>query len=211
MKTLVQCDFDGTITEEEVSSVLLDIFARGDWRQLLRQYREHRISVLELNTRSFAMVTADEAALLEALKDRFRVRAGFHGLVDCCLRKGFRLAIVSNGLDFYIRAVLKELGLEELEVHAARAGFHPHGMEVRYVGPDGRIVEDGFKEAYTRSFLEQGYGIVYLGNGESDVAPAKHAQLVFATDELLEYCRDNGVDCRPLVDFTAVVGELETL
>ena len=211
MKTLVQCDFDGTITEEEVSSALLDNYARGDWRQLLQQYRERKMSVLELNARSFAMVGADEATLVGALNGRFNVRAGLHDLVDCCLRKNFRLAIVSNGLGFYIRAILKGLGLDNVEVHAARASFHSRGMEVRYPGPDGRTLEDGFKEAYTRSFLEQGYRIIYLGNGESDVAPAKYAWLVFATGELLEYCRDNGLDCRPLVDFTAVVGELETL
>ena len=36
-KTLVQCDFDGTITEEDVSFMLLDAFADRDprrWRQL---------------------------------------------------------------------------------------------------------------------------------------------------------------------------------
>ncbi len=30
-KTLVQCDFDGTITEEDVSFAMLDAFADGDW------------------------------------------------------------------------------------------------------------------------------------------------------------------------------------
>ncbi len=33
-KTLVQCDFDGTVTEEDVSFMLLDAFANGGWRQL---------------------------------------------------------------------------------------------------------------------------------------------------------------------------------
>jgi len=38
-KTLIQCDFDGTITEEDVSFILLDTFARGDWRRLLKEYK----------------------------------------------------------------------------------------------------------------------------------------------------------------------------
>jgi len=38
MKTMVQCDFDGTITEEDVSFFLLDTFADGDWRQLWKDY-----------------------------------------------------------------------------------------------------------------------------------------------------------------------------
>ena len=40
MKTLIQCDFDGTVTEEDVSFFLLDAFAQGDWRALLREYKE---------------------------------------------------------------------------------------------------------------------------------------------------------------------------
>jgi 2-hydroxy-3-keto-5-methylthiopentenyl-1-phosphate phosphatase len=108
VKTLVQCDFDGTVTEKDISFFLLDAFAQGDWRRLLREYKEHKISVGEFNTKAFAMVKADKHTLLEALKGGVKVRAGFHELVNYCLRKGFRLVIVSNGLDFYIMAVLKE-------------------------------------------------------------------------------------------------------
>ena len=114
MKALVQCDFDGTVTEEDISFLLLDAFAQGDWRQLLRQYREHKISVGEFNTRAFAMVKADKHRLLEALQGGVKVRAGFHELVTYSLEKGLRLVIVSNGLDFYIRAVLKGLGLADI-------------------------------------------------------------------------------------------------
>ena len=34
-KTIVQCDFDGTITDKDVSFLLLNHFADGNWRQLL--------------------------------------------------------------------------------------------------------------------------------------------------------------------------------
>ena len=49
-KTLVQCDFDGTITEEDVSFMMLDTFASGDWRQIFRNYEEGKISVGRFNT-----------------------------------------------------------------------------------------------------------------------------------------------------------------
>ncbi len=80
-KMLIQCDFDGTITEEDVSFTLLDIFANGDWRQQLNEYKEGKISVGCFNTRAFAMVKADRQSLLEAIKGQVKVRAGFHELV----------------------------------------------------------------------------------------------------------------------------------
>ena len=211
MKTLVQCDFDGTITEGDASFVLLDAFAQGDWRRLMRDYEERRISVQDLNTKAFAMVRADESALHKALNGRVRVRAGFQELVSYCRERRFRFVIVSNGLDFYIRAILKDLNLENIEAVSARACFGPEGIEVQYMGPDGRILGDGFKEAYIKSFLELGYRVIYMGNGESDVAAAKHAHHVFATGRLLAYCRENKLDCQPLENFTDVVRRLELL
>jgi 2-hydroxy-3-keto-5-methylthiopentenyl-1-phosphate phosphatase len=209
MKTLVQCDFDGTVTEEDISFLLLDIFAQGDWRRLLRDYREHVISVGEFNTSAFSMVKADKDRLLGALEGRVNVRAGFQEMVNYCLRQGVRLVIVSNGLDFYIGAVLKSLGLADIQVHAAQASFHPEGMKVQYVGPDGKRLEDGFKEAYIQSFLELGYRVIYIGNGDSDVAPAKFAHQVFATGDLLAYSKKNNLHCRPFEDFRDVVKDLK--
>ena len=211
MKTLIQCDFDGTITEKDVSFLLLDAFAQGDWRQLLREYKEHSISVGEFNTRAFAMVKADKATLLEALKGKIKVRDGFHELANFCLRKGFRLVIISNGLDFYINAILKDLGLENIEWHAAKTTFHPAGMKVQYIGPEGKRLEDGFKESYVELFLKLGYRVIYAGNGDSDIAPARYAHHIFATGDLLTYCRENNLDYRPFENFIDVVRELKQL
>jgi 2-hydroxy-3-keto-5-methylthiopentenyl-1-phosphate phosphatase len=209
MKTLVQCDFDGTVTEEDASFFLLDAFAQGDWRRLLREYKEHRISVGEFNTKAFAMVKEDKPTLLEALKGKVQVRAGLHELVNYCLKKGFRLVIVSNGLVFYIKAVLKDLGLNSIEVHAAQASFRPEGMKVRYIGPDGKRLEDDFKEAYIKSFLKLGYKVIYVGNGDSDFAPARYAHHIFATGELLAYCRENDLNYKPFENFIDIVRSID--
>ena len=122
-----------------------------------------------------------------------------------------RFVIVSNGLDFYIKAVLKDVGLAGLEMHAAQASFHPAGMKVRYVGPDGKTVDDGFKDAYIESFLRLGFRVIYIGNGDSDIAPAKRAHRVFATGDLLAYSRENDLNCTPFTDFREVIRELKRM
>jgi 2-hydroxy-3-keto-5-methylthiopentenyl-1-phosphate phosphatase len=99
-KVLVQCDFDGTITNDDTSFALLDTFAQGDWQKLLRQYKEHKISVGEFNSNAFAMVKASKHTLLEFLKKegKAQIRPGFRDFVSYCARKNFRLVITSNGL-----------------------------------------------------------------------------------------------------------------
>jgi len=211
MKTLIQCDFDGTISKEDTSFFLLDTFAQGDWRELLQEYKEHKISVGEFNARAFAMVKADKPTLLEAIKGKIEIRPGFHELVAYCSMKGFRFVIVSHGPAFYIKAVLKEIGLENIEVYAAQASFRPGGIRARYIGPDGKQLDNGLKEAYIKLFLKQGYRVIYIGNGGSDILPAKYAHQVFARGELLAYCRENKIKCKPFDNLSDVVSALELL
>jgi 2-hydroxy-3-keto-5-methylthiopentenyl-1-phosphate phosphatase len=211
MAMIIQCDFDGTITEEDVSFMLLDAFAPGDWREWLQHYREHKISVGEFNTRAFAMVKASRAELLEVARDKVRLRAGLHELVGYCRSRGFRFVIVSNGLDFYITAILKDASLGDIEVYAAKTRFYRRGLKVQYIGPDSTPLISDFKEAYTRAFLRQGYRVVYVGNGPSDIAPAVHAHHIFATDGLLDGCREMSLECTPFNDLNDIVRGLESL
>ena len=208
-KTLVQCDFDGTITEEDVSFMMLDAFADGDWRQLFREYQEGRISVGRFNMDAFAMVKADRQSLLEVAKANMKIRSRFHELVACSRRRGFRFVIVSNGLDFYIQEILKGVGMRDIEVFAAKTLFHPEGLKVQYIGPDGSHLDEGFKDAYTNSFLREGYRIIYVGNGDSDISPASQCHYIFATGNLLSHCKQTNLSCTPFTDFNEVVRVLE--
>ncbi len=211
MKTLVQCDFDGTITEEDMSFLLLDTFANEDWRRLLTEYREGKISVGYFNTEAFTMVKTDKQTLLKLVRSKVKIRAGFQELLGYCHEKGFRFVIVSNGLDFYIEAILRDIGIDDIEALSAQTHFGTKGIKVQYIGPGGNQIQDSFKEAYIRLFLRNGYRIVYVGNGISDTLPAKQAHHIFATGELLTYCKETNLDCTPFVDLNDVVRGLELL
>jgi len=213
MKTIVQCDFDGTITEQDVSYLLMDAFAGGKWRQLLNEYRESRISVGAFNTKAFTMVKADKRTLLDFIftKRKVEIRTGFNELLTYCSKKGFKFVIVSNGLDFYIEAILRDIGVENIEVFAAQTQFSPDGLVVKYIGPDGRQLEDSFKDAYTELFLKRGYRIIYVGNGVSDISAARQSHHIFATEDLLAYCKEKNLNCTPFDDLNDVVRGLEVL
>jgi len=213
MKIAVQLDFDGTITEEDVSFLLLDTYVGPQWRVELKEYTAGRIAVGTFNKRVFGMMKASRQAMtgLILTSPRVKIRPGFPELVDYCRRRGFKPVIVSNGLSFYIEAILKKLGIDGIEIHAAENRFHPGGMEVRYVGPDGSEREAGFKEAYTELLLGEGYDIVYVGNGRSDIHPARRAVKVFAIDDLLRVCRQAGLACTPFTDLHDVIRGLEEI
>ena len=210
-KPLIQCDFDGTVTMEDASFVLLDRFADGDWRSLWTQYERGSISVGRFNREAFAMVKADRDAVLKSVMGAIRVRLGLQEFAAFCRRTGIRLVIVSNGLDFYIREILGTRGLDWIESFAALTHFSPDGLQVRYVDPNGDDVDDEFKMAYVHQFLKSGYHVTYIGNGTSDIVPARQCHRVFAIAELLAGCRKEGIACTPFNDFHDVVREIGPL
>ncbi len=213
VKIMVQCDFDGTITEDDISSIFLDEFADGNWRQLWDEYQAGKITVGAFNSRAFAMVKADRQTLLDYMytEGKVKIRPGFHEFISYCRKQGLRFVIVSNGLNFYIEAILKDAGIKDIEVFAAENHFSPEGMRVAYIGPDGRQLNGGFKETYTGYFLGQGYRVIYLGNGASDLYPARRAHYVFATGDLRRRCESLKLDCTPFNNFNDVLERLRRL
>jgi 2-hydroxy-3-keto-5-methylthiopentenyl-1-phosphate phosphatase len=208
---IIQSDFDGTITEEDVSFALLDAFAEGDWRQLYQRYRQSKMTVGDFNTKAFAMVKASRDELLRVAREEVKLREGLRNLDNYCHERGFRFLIVSNGLDFYIKAILEDVGLGNIEVYAARTEFSPEGLKVNYIGPEGTVLKKGFKEAYTKLFLTQGYQVVCIGNGPSDYYPAALAQHIFARDGLADICKEKKLKYQPFEDFNDIVSGLEKL
>jgi 2-hydroxy-3-keto-5-methylthiopentenyl-1-phosphate phosphatase len=213
MKLALQCDFDGTITEEDVSFLLLDTFVGDKWREMLEEYTSGRIPVGAFNKKVFSMVKADRQEQLDVIfhSDRVKIRPGLLELVGYCKDKGHRFVIVSNGLIFYIQALLESLGLNDIEVFAARNEFHPAGMKVSYISPDGEELDAGFKEAYTRLLRQEGYDVAYLGNGVSDIFSSRMAVKVFATGDLLRKCEEENLECIPFNDLFDVIRGLEEI
>jgi len=212
-KTLVQCDFDGTVTEEDISFILLDAFAEGDWRQYIEEYDAGRITVGQFNSQVFGLVRADRQTLLDYVRDRAVVRPGFKEFAEMCHRNGYRLVIVSNGLQFYIEQILGDMGMNDVEVHASQTRFFPGKLRVEYIGPDGSIVDAGFKEVYTDAFLSEGYRVIYIGDGSSDYAPASLCHEVFAArnaGSLLRRCHEGNVECKPFSDFHDIICQIES-
>ncbi|MCL2149511.1 MAG: HAD-IB family phosphatase [Dehalococcoidia bacterium] len=197
---LVQCDFDGTLTVGDISFLILDEFTGKLWRQELADYLQGKVTVNRFNSRAFARLKADRAELIHFVRTNSVVRPGFQELLETCCEKNFRFVIVSNGMAFYIETILEMQGVPDIEFIAGRGEFSPQGMKSWYPGPDGQPIEDGFKVAWTEHFLEQGYRLIYAGNGISDFAPACRCERIFAIDSLAEECRKAGVEYIPFAD-----------
>ena len=211
IKTLIQCDFDGTLTEKDISFLILDSFADGDWRSVLEQYKSNRISVGRFNTLAFRMVKEDEPTLVSFVNEKAELRPGLKELVNYCRLRNFRFTIVSNGMTFYIKTLLNNAGIDDIVIYAAQAEFNNNGIEARYIGPDGKEIQNGFKEAYVNKFLNEGWRVIIIGNGASDIPAAKLANYTFATEPMLSLCREEGFNCLPFGNLDDIIKGLESI
>jgi 2-hydroxy-3-keto-5-methylthiopentenyl-1-phosphate phosphatase len=162
MKTAVQLDFDGTVTVEDVSFLLLDMYVGSQWREYLKEYTSGDISVGAFNKKVFGMMKADRKTMTDLVlnSDRVKVRPGLRELLDYCKEKDYKV---------------------------------------------------GFKEAYTEMLCKEGYNVIYVGNGTSDIYPSRKAKYVCATADLLERCREEKLKCYPFEDFHDVIKALKSL
>ncbi|APV44170.1 2-hydroxy-3-keto-5-methylthiopentenyl-1-phosphate phosphatase [Dehalogenimonas formicexedens] len=210
-RILLQCDFDGTLTEEDVSFLILDRFAEGDWKSILKDYQEGRIPVGQFNYRAFKLVKQNRATLEKLVRKEARLRPGVRELLDYCRAKGIEFRVVSNGLDFYVQTLLGHNGFGQVEIAASRTLFTPNGLDARYYDIDNHELVDEFKAYHTRRFLNQGYRVLYAGNGVSDVPASRLAEHTFATDSLLDYYRREKLAHTPFSDLRDIVEGLEKL
>lgn len=211
-KLLVQCDFDGTVTLEDVGFHIMDAFAGFDWKTRYEDYIVRGIiSVGQFNREGFGAVKVGPDKVREVIRREAVMRPGFKELLDFCEQNGIRFTIVSNGLDFYIEETLKKYDIEGVEIHAARTDFTMIGMAPQYYSPSGIPIDREFKVSWVDFFLAEGYRVLYIGDGTSDLSAARKCEHIFATDSLLEACREEELPHTPFSDLNDVVRMLENL
>jgi len=207
-KVAILCDFDGTVTVEEVSTSLLDEFSGRDWRDADQDLFAGRISLRETMEREFRVLRASRAQM-ERFVRKVHLRPGFRELLAAARQNGASLMIVSEGLDFYIRAFLRDKGIAA-GFRTNRAIFTDDGIVMEHPYSDPECDQCGTcKKAQLWDLKAQGFTTVYIGDGISDRCPSRHADLLFARNGLLEYCRKEGIRCIPYDDFSDVLRTLE--
>jgi 2-hydroxy-3-keto-5-methylthiopentenyl-1-phosphate phosphatase len=207
-KVAILCDFDGTVTVEEVSISLLEEFSGLAWMDADADLLSGRMTLRKTMEREFGLLRAPRAAM-ERFVRQVHLRKGFTELADAARSRSVPFLIVSEGLDFYIDAFLKDKGLK-VDFRTNHAVFSGKGILVEHPYSDHECDKCGTcKTAQLRKFKEKGYTTVYIGDGISDRCPARFCDVLFARNGLLEYCRKENIRCVPYEDFTGVLRALE--
>lgn len=186
---ILQIDFDGTLAHGDVSTGILTRFAGPEWEQrvdaaaLELLVDPESTALVDTMIAGFAALKGEMAEHLSYAREHHPERPGLPELVEMAERLGLEPHVVSNGFEFYIRDYLRSADVEgRVTVHSGSVG---EGRAVTYLSPEGEPTRRRFKAAWAEHFLNRGGLLVYVGDGSSDIAPARLSSIVFARDSLL--------------------------
>ena len=217
MSMIVFTDFDGTITQTDVTDEILAQLAHPSWQEIEQEWTRGLIGSRECLERQIALVHAS-AEELDALIDEVPIDPAFAPFYRFARKRGIPLYVLSEGFEYFIVRILKRAGINE----PLRNGLHMFSSALRL---EGRRLIPSFphsaglcghgcatcKAAMLRRFGKGKHPIIFVGDGLSDRFAVDEADVVFAKRHLLAYCKEHGKACHPFQTFGDVEEALASL
>ena len=203
-------DFDDTAAAQNVAELLLERFGGDEWREIREAFRRGGTNLRTYQEDAFATTVASEREMQEYVRRHGALREGFLGLVRYCLANDIHVAIASNGLTFYIRALLDgHDSTRGIPVYAVESRSAPGDADYAYPYATETCWEWGnCKCLVLQKYRDTGRRVLFAGDGMSDACAAGRADFVYARSKLLEHCRTTGIPHEAFEEFTTVLDDI---
>src|SRR6185312_1367273 len=180
----VICDFDGTITCQDCTDLVLGALADPKWRLLQADWEAGRLSGAAC-MRAQVELIGGSAAELDAALDEVELDPGFRDFVDWSEARGIGLSVVSDGVDYFISRILARHGLERLPVVSNRlAGAAGAWRLENPPAASGCDNGSGVCKCAAAAAAAGDGTLIYVGDGRSDFCVSGRADILFAKGAL---------------------------
>lgn len=204
-KTAFVSDFDGTITDDDfftyTANAYFDAQALEPWREYLGGRKTHFEALKEM----FAQIHVDEKELL-ALVDSIKLDSCLDDVWSLCQEKGIALYVCSAGNDYYIKERLGDR-IEKYGITLVTNGgaySKEKGLQMRAPSEKDPLYDENTgisKYKLVKKLKDEGYFVIFAGDGPPDFQPARIADVVFAKKLLLEECKSASMETEKFDSF----------
>lgn len=212
-KLCIVSDFDGTITDRDGLYSFVQTYAKGDWEKIERDWAEGKISSKECLIKEFLLIPNLSEELVSEFIKTINIDINFKKFYNYIQNLDIDFYIVSDGVDYFIEKILANYNLKRLNVVSNHGEFN--GKLFKWSFPnDSKNCKNnaGTCKCEVLKELRQIYNkIIYIGDGVSDYCVADKADILFAKQRLLQYCKDKNINCIEYNDFRDIQNYLQSI
>ncbi|SCB22707.1 MtnX-like HAD-IB family phosphatase [Rhizobium hainanense] len=208
----VFCDFDGTISIEDATDMVLTRFAGSEWEDIEQLWKQGLIGSGECMRRQIALIQANRGEL-DLFLDTLSIDPGFESFLSFCRRDELPVTIVSDGVDYFIRRILARHGIEGLPIVAnVLTCSVSQGRESYSLFPPFTAIGCVSGAGVCKCRVVDSNDLqVYIGDGRSDFCVSDKVDLVFAKSKLVDYCEENAIPYVGFEDFSDLLPKMEAV
>jgi 2-hydroxy-3-keto-5-methylthiopentenyl-1-phosphate phosphatase len=206
---VIFCDFDGTMTVDDVVDKLLSVYGDEPWMEIEELWEAGKIgseTCLMLQLACIKLITVDD--LMRFASD-MAIDSYLSEFVRFVKGNGIDLYVLSDGFDCLIDHILGNHGIAGIPIFA-------NSLRIEDNKP---VPSFPFKVGQCRSrsgmckcaIIERYRGdrsVIYVGDGGSDKCAVRNADIVFAKGKLSNYCSENSIDFIEFSNFGDVMSFL---
>ncbi|MGZ5896898.1 MAG: MtnX-like HAD-IB family phosphatase [Xanthobacteraceae bacterium] len=186
-------DFDGTISLEDTTDVILERFADPTWQKVEADWLSGRIGSRDCLEQQIDLVNASPEAL-DAICEDVPLDPHFPELIALCRNHNVDVVVISDGLDRIVTKMLARVGVSVpvLANHLNYLGDNRWRLEFPYASKTCRAKAGNCK---CHALTNDPAGVrILIGDGRSDFCAADTADLVIAKGALAEHCQTSGIN-----------------
>ena len=186
--TQVWLDFDGTISRQDVLDELVNRFSRNEsWRLVEERWKTGLIGSEVCLREEFSLLDVSDTDLYDFI-DQVEIDPGFIPLIAMLRRNQVPFAILSDGIDKFIRRILNRFNAGDIEIRANRIARK--NQQLHLVCPHkAEFCLSAAAHCKCGSARDLHIGrrkTIYIGDGRSDMCPTRQADVVFAKGVLAQ-------------------------
>ncbi|MCL1886699.1 MAG: MtnX-like HAD-IB family phosphatase [Betaproteobacteria bacterium] len=200
---IILCDFDGTISHQDVTDTLLKHFGMDGYLELEEDWKAGKIGSRICMREQIALLDMSPVELDDCLS-KIDIDPAFIKFAATAASLGIPLHIVSDGLDYAIHHILQRYRLPSIPVYANRLlyrGEKRWQLEFPYANANCEKGSGHCKCKHVSQRCPQSSSILYVGDSTSDFCVSGKVSHVLAKNKLIAYCLQNGISHTPIRHF----------
>jgi len=185
MYKIVFIDFDGTIIKEDSLDLLCEMYSNKNWKEKDKLWEMGEIGSLE--NLEFCLDFEITYKMLDEVIKKLTIRDGFFEFIEYLKTQNIEYYIVSEGIDYIIRKVtqIDKSKIFSNKLEDNRIVFIKNHQNCEFLDECKKC------SCCKVNFINQfkNYYKIYIGNGYSDRFAIKKVDKIFATDKLVNICK----------------------